>query len=215
MCRVDSWGAVNQRIPTIGDPATPVRSLRRHLAPADLSPRTTQSSPPPAPPSRHGVSSATATVGSGPRAGWRRGSSGNVYVADADDHRVQRFRPVYLVDPTVDLRAPAAGAVFEVGAEAFAGFSCDDTGGSGLDTCVGTVADGAAIDTSTGGERTFTVTATDRVGNETVVVRSFTCPARSQRSVMACAATAGVAYHVAVDGYRDPRSDVTLNWSMT
>ncbi len=100
-------------------------------------------------------------------------SSGKVYVAEVANHRVQRFRPADAVDPTVDLRVPAAGAVFEVGAAAFADFSCDDAGGSGLDTCVGTVADGAAIDTATGGERTFTVTATDHDGNETVVSHSY------------------------------------------
>jgi len=41
-----------------------------------------------------------------------------------------------------------------------------------------------------------------------------TCPARIQQSVMPFAATAGVTYHIAVDGYRDARGDVTLNWSM-
>ena len=100
-------------------------------------------------------------------------SSGNVYVADADNHRIQRFRPADAVDPTVDLRAPAAGAVFEVGEAATADFSCDDAGGSGLDTCIGTVANGAAIDTVTVGERTFTVTATDHDGNETVVTHTY------------------------------------------
>ena len=42
-----------------------------------------------------------------------------------------------------------------------------------------------------------------------------TCPAHTRRSVMPFAATAGVTYHIAVDGYRDARGDVTLNWSMT
>ncbi len=42
-----------------------------------------------------------------------------------------------------------------------------------------------------------------------------TCPAHTQRSVMPFAATAGVTYHIAVDGYDNARGDVTLNWSMT
>lgn len=100
-------------------------------------------------------------------------SSGHVYVAEEANNRIQRFRPADAVDPTVDLRAPAAGAVFEMGAAATADFSCDDTGGSGLDTCVGTVANGAAIDTSIGGEHTFTVTATDHDGNGTVVTHTY------------------------------------------
>ena len=45
--------------------------------------------------------------------------------------------------------------------------------GSGLDTCVGTVANGHAIDTSTLGDHTFTVTATDQAGNVTTTVSHY------------------------------------------
>ena len=41
------------------------------------------------------------------------------------------------------------------------------TSASGVESCVGTVADGAAVDTSTIGYHTFTVTATDNAGNVT------------------------------------------------
>ncbi len=68
-------------------------------------------------------------------------------------------------DPTVDLRNPKEGTAYLAGISIpHAGFSCDDAGGSGLASCVGTVADGAVIDTSPGAH-TFTVTATDGAGN--------------------------------------------------
>ena len=49
-----------------------------------------------------------------------------------------------------------------------ADYSCaDEAGGSGIASCVGTVADGAPVDTSTLGEHTFTVDASDNAGNST------------------------------------------------
>jgi len=45
-----------------------------------------------------------------------------------------------------------------------ANYACTD-GGSGVATCTGTVANGSSIDTSSVGDKTFTVNATDRVGN--------------------------------------------------
>ena len=50
----------------------------------------------------------------------------------------------------------------------------DEVGGSGLASCVGDVANGTAIDTSSLGGNTFTVTGTDNAGNSTVVIHSYT-----------------------------------------
>jgi len=72
--------------------------------------------------------------------------------------------------PTIDLRTPVDGAAYGLGSTVIADFDCADLTGpghSGLASCVGTVADGAAIDTSTVGNHTFTVTAADNVGNTT------------------------------------------------
>ena len=50
-----------------------------------------------------------------------------------------------------------------------ANFKCaDKQTGSGLASCVGTVPKGSLIDTSTFGQHSFTVTATDKAGNVTV-----------------------------------------------
>ena len=85
-----------------------------------------------------------------------------------------RYMVVDVTDPTVDLRTPPDGAVYEQGEAVTADFGCDDeTGGSGLATCVGTVADGSAVDTSTLGSHSFTVAATDHAGNTFSVTHSY------------------------------------------
>ncbi|HEX6583349.1 MAG TPA: PxKF domain-containing protein [Thermoleophilaceae bacterium] len=68
--------------------------------------------------------------------------------------------------PTITLTTPAADAVYELGQPVVAEYSCaDEPNGSGLDSCVGTVANGAAVDTASLGEKTFTVNASDEAGN--------------------------------------------------
>ena len=70
--------------------------------------------------------------------------------------------------PTVSITTPADGASYAVGQAVDASYSCaDGTGGPGLassDGCAGTVADGAAIDTSTLGSHSFTVMTTSSDG---------------------------------------------------
>ena len=51
-------------------------------------------------------------------------------------------------------------------------FDCADEGGSGLASREGSVADGAALDTPSVGDRSVTVTARDVAGNETVVTHT-------------------------------------------
>ena len=77
-------------------------------------------------------------------------------------------------DPTVAVVTPPAGAAYARNRVVNADFSCADEGGSGLASCVGTVAHGAPIDTATLGDHPFTVTATDNEGNETEVSRTYT-----------------------------------------
>ncbi len=69
--------------------------------------------------------------------------------------------------PTVVIDSPVAGAAYPEGAAVPAAFSCrDEADGSGVASCVGTVASSAPLDTATPGPRTFTVVATDRAGNQ-------------------------------------------------
>jgi hypothetical protein len=74
--------------------------------------------------------------------------------------------------PTIDLRSPVDGAELEVGDSVQVDFSCEDEGGSGLESCVGTVPDGAFLDTSKPGPASVSVTARDNAGNETSVTHT-------------------------------------------
>jgi hypothetical protein len=74
--------------------------------------------------------------------------------------------------PTVNLTRPPDGAVYPLDKVVKAAFKCTDRQ-SGMDTCVGTVANGSNIDTSIPGPHTFTVTATDEAGNQTVVTHHY------------------------------------------
>jgi uncharacterized delta-60 repeat protein len=78
----------------------------------------------------------------------------------------------------VDKKGPAISIV-RPGEETYllnelvsASYSCAD-GGSGIASCSGPVADGASLDTSTVGPRSFTVTATDNAGNDTSLTHDY------------------------------------------
>jgi len=67
--------------------------------------------------------------------------------------------------PTITFSTPADGATYTLGQQVSASFSCHDPNGSGIKDCYGDVLDGAQLDTSSLGSRTFTVSAYDRAGN--------------------------------------------------
>jgi YVTN family beta-propeller protein len=82
--------------------------------------------------------------------------------------------------PTVTITSPADGATYTQGQSVVAHYACaDEAGGSGIASCVGTVADGAAISTAALGAHTFSVTAIDRAGHETTTTVSYTVQAPS------------------------------------
>lgn len=77
--------------------------------------------------------------------------------------------------PTVTVSAPVDGGRYVARTAVAAAYSCvDEAAGSGLESCVGTVASGQAIDTGTPGVKTFTVTARDRFGNTTSTTVRYT-----------------------------------------
>ena len=86
------------------------------------------------------------------------------------------YTVVDVTAPTVTLSTPVDGGTYDHHQVVNAAFSCeDDDGGSGIAAgyCVGTVVNGSPIDTTTLGAHTFTVTATDRQGNESEVTHSY------------------------------------------
>ncbi|MBI5652889.1 MAG: PxKF domain-containing protein [Chloroflexi bacterium] len=75
-------------------------------------------------------------------------------------------QPTDATAPTITLTTPAQGATYLLGQAVTANYTCqDEAGGSGLASCVGTVANGANIDTGSVGSKTFTVNARDNAGN--------------------------------------------------
>jgi hypothetical protein len=72
--------------------------------------------------------------------------------------------PPDLAPPAITVTAPVDGAVLTQGQAVTAQYSCTDPG-SGVASCTGPVASGAAISTSTPGDNTFTVQARDAAGN--------------------------------------------------
>jgi hypothetical protein len=77
--------------------------------------------------------------------------------------------------PTIALAAPQDGATYSQGAALTADYSCtDEPGGSGLSSCSGPVQSGQQVDTSTIGQHTFTVSATDKAGNHSIMSASYT-----------------------------------------
>ncbi|MDX6450918.1 MAG: hypothetical protein QOH16_967 [Gaiellaceae bacterium] len=67
--------------------------------------------------------------------------------------------------PTISIVTPTDLATYNLGQVVTASFSCADAGGSGLATCSGPVASGAALDTASAGTKSFTVSARDGAGN--------------------------------------------------
>ena len=72
--------------------------------------------------------------------------------------------PADTTAPTISITSPAEGATYQQGASIYANYSCSDSVDSSPQ-CTGTVPNGSAIDTSTTGTKTFTVTAKDSAGN--------------------------------------------------
>jgi hypothetical protein len=74
--------------------------------------------------------------------------------------------------PTIQLDTPADGAVYALGQPVQASYSCVDPD-SPVTDCVGNLASGATLDTSTAGSFTFTVTAHDQAGDVSTVTHGY------------------------------------------
>ena len=98
--------------------------------------------------------------------------------------------------PTVDLRSPVNGSHVRQNAPLEVDFSCADTGGSELASCVGSVADGALLDTSQLGDVTVTVTARDHAGNQTVVQNTVTVVDETSPTVSVTTPAEGATYEL-------------------
>jgi uncharacterized repeat protein (TIGR01451 family) len=74
--------------------------------------------------------------------------------------------------PTITITSPAANATYQLNAIVGASYFCGD-GGSGVASCQQPFATGSPIDTADTGTKTFTVTATDNVGNPSTLTVTY------------------------------------------
>ncbi|MDD1651078.1 MAG: PxKF domain-containing protein, partial [Methylococcaceae bacterium] len=100
-----------------------------------------------------------------------------VYPYDMDVYAMSFVLPPLDTDttpPTITLTTPAEGAVYLLGQTVNADYACqDESGGSGLASCVGDVPNGSPIDTGSIGVKTFTVNAADNAGNTASVTHTY------------------------------------------
>jgi uncharacterized delta-60 repeat protein len=100
------------------------------------------------------------------------------YLADAP------APPADTTAPSIVISAPADGSVYDLGASVVASYGCtDEAGGSGVASCVGTVANGSTIDTSSPAAHSFTVTAADAAGNTRTAAVGYTVRAAPPSTV--------------------------------
>ena len=77
--------------------------------------------------------------------------------------------------PQITITSPAGGASYTLGSIVPAGYGCNEGGTtSPIATCTGTVANGLPIDTFSTGTKQFTITATDKAGNQTTKTVTYT-----------------------------------------
>jgi dipeptidyl aminopeptidase/acylaminoacyl peptidase len=86
------------------------------------------------------------------------------------------WQPLDIVAPSIALSSPVQDATYRRGQLIRADYVCLEPtlGGSGVSSCTGDVASGAAIDTSTTGPKALTVRTRDAAGNERTITRTYT-----------------------------------------
>ncbi|MGA2006800.1 MAG: hypothetical protein ABSH27_04475, partial [Solirubrobacteraceae bacterium] len=101
--------------------------------------------------------------------------------ADSQSTTVTHTYNVVALPPSVTLTTPPSGTpTYTYGQVVDASYSCAAGGGSTISTCVGTVANGSAINTtSVGSGKSFSVTATDADGQSTTVTHTYNVVATS------------------------------------
>ena len=77
------------------------------------------------------------------------------------------------VQPQITITTPPQDATYSFSEAVAASYTCTDED-SGVASCEGSVPDGANIDTSSAGTKTFTVSATDNAGNTNSVSHTYT-----------------------------------------
>jgi hypothetical protein len=108
--------------------------------------------------------------------------------------------PTDTTPPTIELRAPADGASYELGERATAAYSCSDDL-SGIASCSGPVPNSASFDTSRLGSYSFQVTATDKAGHLASKTVTYTVADRTSPTVTITSPIDGFVYDMGGRAY--------------
>jgi hypothetical protein len=116
----------------------------------------------------------------------------------------------------VSIVSPANGATYLLNETLSAYYSCVAAAGLTIISCTGTTPNGGPVDTSTAGSHTFTVTAADSAGINTVVTSTYkveqATPSISTRAQPSSAIVgSSVADQATVSGGDNPTGTVTFN----
>jgi probable HAF family extracellular repeat protein len=99
--------------------------------------------------------------------------SGQIVGSGFRDGNTSRLRAFLLTDttePSINIETSPSGDEYKLGEDVTVSYDCTD-GGSGVTSCSGPMASGDKLDTTSVGQHTFTVQASDRAGN--VISRSY------------------------------------------
>ncbi len=111
----------------------------------------------------------------------------------------------------ISITSPTDGAMYMLNQSITANYSCSDTGGSGVATCAGPVTNGAKIDTSSAGSKSFTVNVTDVAGNNNSKTVSYSVTSDITPPVISYTLTPSLP-----DGTNGwYKSNVTLVWNVS
>jgi Tol biopolymer transport system component len=121
----------------------------------------------------------------------------HVYSLDNSRNLSEKTSTYTVVDrrpPTIQITSPGKGATYTLGDAVAAAYSCASSPSAHIVSCLGPVANGASVDTSTVGTKTFTVNAADDQGKTTTATFTYTVIDRRPPTIQITSPGEGATY---------------------
>jgi hypothetical protein len=120
-----------------------------------------------------------------------------VRAVDAEGHTATASVTYFVFDivpPKIELRTPADGATYDLGANVAIDYTCTDPNGTGVSYCAGDRPNGYPLDTGQTGVHTFTVNALDNSGNFSQARVTYTVVDRRPPTIQISSPSDGATY---------------------